>query len=56
MITAPDPQKRRWLKTGFWVLAVVLLVALIHGVRLVSPKSVEAAIDKNLGPESDSPI
>ena len=35
------------------ILAVALCVVLIKGVHLVSPQSVEIAIDQNLGSESD---
>jgi len=46
-------RKRASLGIGISALALVLLVALLHGIHLVSPKSIETAIDQNLGPESD---
>ena len=34
-------------------MSLIVLVVLLQGVHLVSPKSVEDAIDQHLGPESD---
>jgi anthranilate phosphoribosyltransferase len=47
------PRKRRWLKIGASALALFILVGLIHGIRRVSPKSIEADINESLGPNSD---
>jgi hypothetical protein len=44
---------RRWLRIGISVCAMVVLIIVIHGVRLVSPSSIETAISQNLGPTSD---
>ncbi len=47
------PRKRIWLRIGVAIFVFIFLVVLIHGIRLVSPKSIVGEIDKNLGPDSD---
>jgi len=45
--------KKFWLRIGVFVLTLAFLAMLVHGVHLVSPKSIETAISQELGPDSD---
>ena len=46
-------RKRIWFRIALSILALVFLLVLLHGIPIISPRSIDAEIDKNLGQRSD---